>query len=201
MKLHQCKHIGNELNPQASLPVSNVLIVQALGVNWMILMLFLKVFAQNIYLDPVLKSFLLEQSLCFSFAMLHGIFLFEPGRILVLRVPSGNAQIPSTRRIRFPVCRDVRCALPFWWFPEPVCARTATAALSAVPMAPLPESHGPQIQGTSASVSTSCSCSWFALPLLRDKVWRGASMGWWKTAALQLCHTSPHLGDVGKDRA
>lgn len=31
-----------------------------------------------------------------------------------------------------------------------MCARTATAALSAVPMAPLPDSHGPQIQGTSA---------------------------------------------------
>lgn len=75
VKLHQCKRIGNELNPQDSLPVSHVLIVQAFGVNWMILMLFLKVFAQNIYLDPVLKSFLLGQSFCFSFADVTRYFL------------------------------------------------------------------------------------------------------------------------------
>lgn len=43
MKLHQCKHIGNELTPQYSLPVSNALIIWAFGVTRMLLMPFLKI--------------------------------------------------------------------------------------------------------------------------------------------------------------
>jgi len=68
VKLHHCKHTGNELKPHYSLPVSNTLIIWAFGVTGILLMLLLKVSAQSIYLGPVLKDLLLGWSFWFCFA-------------------------------------------------------------------------------------------------------------------------------------
>lgn len=73
----------------------------------------------------------------------------EAGKILGLRVPSGNATF-TTRRIRFPVCRDMWCALRFWWPSKPVWAVVLVQPQqlgSPLPMAPLPDSHGPTDSG------------------------------------------------------
>lgn len=108
--------------------------------------------------------------------MLHGIFLFEPGRILVLRVPSGNAQISTTRRIRFPVRRDVKCALTFG-DPLSLCVPGQPQQLCLQCPWPLcltvmaPRFRAPQLQSPQAVVVAGLLCHCSEIRSEGEQVW------------------------------
>lgn len=103
VKLHRCEHIVNESTTHYSLPVSNSPITWLFGETGVLLMLLLKVPAQNIYSAPALKDLLPGCNFCFSSADVKWRF-WMLSSVLCWRIPSGVAQTFTTSRISSPLC-------------------------------------------------------------------------------------------------
>ena len=163
VKLHQCKHTGNESKLHYSLAVSNALIIWAFGVTGMLLMLLLKVYARNIYLDPDLKNLLLGWSFCFSFADVTWYFWTSSlagsqaqGFPVGMPRPSLQAELGSLCAVTWDVLFLFADPLNP---PEGLCEDRCQYGCSSHGLrCPWPlclPATAPQNQGTSASVSTS----------------------------------------------